>query len=217
MKVTIGELSEELLFYSNKIEITSVNDRPFMRVYLGGPHNTTKAIIYIIQTAEHKYSVCDNFDDLLGEKYFPTGSISKPFIKEKELVNELFPILDSNEESYFINGLNSLTFINYLYNRLYYYNILQFNPNDSKIKISEMGFTSTRIRKGFDQGFKMNNCKSDQIKDLLNVVIKDKKPFNLGMLKNKEFSCIIAKMKDLGLSLKIQKGSIINIEFIRKK
>ena len=121
MRNTIGELISELSVYSNLIETNTVFGFPFIRAYLSGRNNTTKAIIYVIQTSENTYASCDNEDELLGHKYFPTGSISKPFISEAKLSTELFGGFNLNEE-YKISlkeNMNLYQFIDHLHSRLW--------------------------------------------------------------------------------------------------
>ena len=180
MKSTIGEVVNEIIQYSNKIEMSIVNELPFIKVYLSGKNNTTKAIMYIIQVGNHVYSICDDYDYPIGERFFPTGNITNPFITEKEIVLGWFNN-DSNIRN-IINMKNNITYdslIEYIYNRLWYYDIIRFNPECRKIKFSELGFTSNKIRNIIDKSFIANNCKNGTIDDLIRLINNESKTFSL--------------------------------------
>lgn len=216
MRTTIGELVAELSLYSNLIEMNISSGFPFLRIYLSGRNNTTKAIMYVIQTSEHQYAAYDNEDDLLGNKCFPTGSISRPFIREDVLAKELF---GDNIESYKLsikNNMNYNDFIDYLYTRLWQYDIIKFDPKNKRLHFAGMGFTSTKIRNIINSTFSKNNHPNGKISDLFDIVIKDRKPFDLDDMKPKELKCVYATLKNIGIVPLIKDNKIIEIDFERR-
>lgn len=218
MRNTIGELISELSVYSNLIETNTVFGFPFIRAYLSGRNNTTKAIIYVIQTSENTYASCDNEDELLGHKYFPTGSISKPFISEAKLSTELFGGFNLNEE-YKISlkeNMNLYQFIDHLHSRLWYYDIINFNPSNKKIHFAGMGFTSKNIKNIINNTFRQNKHPDGKIKDLIDIVIKENKAFGIEGMKEREVKCIYATLSKIGIIPLIKNNQITEITFERR-
>ena len=145
MQSTIGEIANELLPYSNKIEMNMVNDLPFIKANISGSTGTTKAIFYVIQSELHKYAICDDYNDPLN-RYLPTGNITNPFILEKEIIQRWYNDSSDNIEINVLHDLDLESFVEYLYERLYHYGIILFNPENKDLKFSELGFNNIKIR-----------------------------------------------------------------------
>lgn len=216
MRSTIGEIVDVLLPYSNKVETTMVGGLPFVKAYLSGRNNTTKAIMYIVQMSSHIYSLCDDYDHPIGDNYFATGSTLVPFISEKEIISQWFENNKYEKEYHIHTNISYNEFIEYTYERLWYYDIIRFNPKNKKIIFSELGFNNIKIRKTIDKSFESNNCNSNTIGDLIELVMKRGKSFSLEGLKQKEINCVFSKLKSIGIISTIKHDMITMISFERK-
>lgn len=215
MQSTIGEIANELLPYSNKIEMNMVNDLPFIKANIGGSTGITKAIIYVIQTELHKYAICDDYNDPLN-RYLPTGNITNPFILEKEIIQRWYNDSSDNIEIKVLHDLDLESFVEYLYERLYHYGIILFNPENKDLKFSELGFNNIKIRNTIEKSFKFNSCESGTIKDLINIINKENKSFSLRGLREREINCIFAKLRSIGIHIVIEDKIITKLYFERK-
>lgn len=215
MQSTIGEIANELLPYSNKIEMNMVNDLPFIKANIGGSTGITKAIIYVIQTELHKYAICDDYNDPLN-RYLPTGNITNPFILEKEIIQRWYNDSNDNIEINVLHDLDFESFVEYLYERLYHYGIILFNPENKDLKFSELGFNNIKIRNTIEKSFKFNSCESGTIKDLINIINKENKSFSLRGLREREINCIFAKLRSIGIHIVIEDKIITKLYFERK-
>lgn len=218
LNVTIGELVNEILPFSPKIEMNIINECiPYVKAYLSsGTGSLSKAIIYIIQTDENQYSVCDNNNDPL-DRYVPSGSITNPFIYEKDAIHRWF---NENHQPTSIRvkeKLNFETFREYFHCILFEYEIIRFDPNERNTRMSSMGFTSAKIRRVLDNSFTESHCKDNRIKDLIDLVKYQEKPFSLQTLRSRETACVVAKLKNIGLDPTIEKNFITKIEYMRRK
>lgn len=218
MKSNIGEIIDEILPYTNRIEMSMVDDLPFIKAYLSGRHNTTKAIMYIIQVSSKMYSVCDDYDYPIGERIFPSGNPDNPFITEKEII--LAWVNNQEGIKHIINlksNIDHSSLMEYVYNRLWHYDAIRFNPDSRNLKFAELGFTSSRIRSTIDKSFSYTAYKSNTIGDLISL-INDGKSFPLYGLKDKEINCVFSKLKNIGIIATIDNNnSITRIKFDRKK
>lgn len=217
MQSTIGEIANELLPYSNKIEMNMVNDLPFIKANISGSTGTTKAIFYVVQTGIHEYAVCDDYNDPLMKRYLPTGNVSNPFILEKEIIQRWYSTnSDDDNDINVIKALNLESFIKYLYERLYYYEVIPFNPENKSLRFSELGFNNIKIRNTIEKSFKFNSCESGTINDLINIVCKENKHFSLKGLREREINCVFAKLRSIGIHAVINDKIITKLYFERK-
>lgn len=224
MHITIGELLDDILPYANKIETCFHFGRPLLKAYIAGSTGTTKFFVYIMQIRDHKYVYSDSDDVLNGERYFTTFDQDIPFIKEKDVADRWFPSEGIEEKEYDKVKIKYITgekFWGHFSSRLSYYGIIRITRDEMKKEITDMGFTSEKIKKVFKQSFIENNCSDKTIYDLVDVVCHQHKNFRLPTLRQRELTCIIGKFSDIGLDLTIdQKDNtsyISRIEFIRTK
>lgn len=213
MRTTIGEIIDIILPYSNSIEMSMVNDTPFIRTRLSGKLGFTKAYLYILQTDEHIYSIADSNNDTNGERYFPTGSVISPFIKEKDLI-QIWNGGNVNNR----NNRNNITyddFFNVFYILLWKYEIIKFNPKLFKMLIINIKFISKKVNRFIENGLLEQKCHNLTIQGLFDTLIKDKKQIHLGNIKQKEIKDFISKMKQIGIDMNINKNYITNMSFIK--
>lgn len=216
MQSTIGEVVDQLLPYSNAVETTIVDDMPFVRAYISNASNITRAMVYVVQTGMNEYSVCDTQDEMLGNKLFPTGSISKPFISERSLIKDLFGISDKSSIN-IKSKLSTTGFSKYLIDCLWRYDIIRFNPDSFKIHMSDMGFNNVKLRQVINRSFNENNRRGGTLNDLIDIITIHHKKFNLNPLKEKDIRCISAKLKNIGLIITFDNGYITGVTFERRK
>lgn len=216
MQSTIGEIVDQLLPYSNSVDSVIINDIPFVRAYISNDSNITRAILYVVQTQLHEYSVCDAPDEILGNRVFPTGSISKPFISESSFINDMFGI-KNNTSINTKNKLSASNFLKYLMDRTWYYDVTRFNPSNFRINMSEMGFNNSKLRHVINRSFSENGRRDGTLEDLMNIVVVQHKKFNLNPLKEKDIRCISAKLKNVGIIITSDNGYITGVTFERRK
>lgn len=222
MQITIGEVINELMPYANIVESSICHGVPFVVARISTASNYTIFYMYVVQTGEHQYAACDCRDNINGERFFPTGGIDRPFIVEQDVVRSMFGINSDDDISYkydtVVTGLSFADFITHLYERLSYYEIIRFKSKNLNIKIAEMGFTSVRIRRAIEEGFKNRKCYMGTIKDLIDIVIRRKDTLSLGGLKHRESNVIVAKLRDLGILITINENNCIDtVQFDKKK
>lgn len=213
MKITIGEIVNELLPYSNMVETSTIRGFPFVRALISSNNGCLRMFMYILQYSENSYYVCDT--DAFGDKYFPTGNTSKPFISEPKLIHELFNEKDEiNEEK--VRMVDNITFIDYLIDSLIKYDIIIFNKDDLKIKFSQMGFRNQNIVKTIDRSFTDNFHSDGTMDDLIDIVCKQRKTFSLGYMKPGDIRFVSLKLGDIGLNMNTIDNTIIGITFKKK-
>lgn len=217
MNITIGELVNDILPFSPKIEMNIIGGSiPYIKAYLNnGNGGISKAIIYVIQVGEHKYTVCDNNSDPL-DRFIPSGNITNPFIYEKDVIHRWF---NEQHEPTNIRIKANITFDffrKYFYDILFEYEIIRFDPNSKYITMSAMGFTSSKIRKVIDSSFIENQCKDNRIEDLIDLVMYQNKPFSLRTLRPRELGCVVGKLKNIGLDVTVEKNFITKIDYVRR-
>lgn len=216
MHITIGELTNEILPYSSKIEMNIINTCiPYVKAYLSGEGSISKAVIYIIQTNENQYSACDNNNDPL-DRYMPSGNITDPFVVEKDVIHRWFGEKCEPKKIRIKEGLNLESFRKYFYDILFDYEIIRFDPNSRNMRMSSMGFTSEKIRRVINRTFTENHCKDNRIDDLINLVREQGKPFSLQSLRHRELACVVAKLKNIGLDPTVEKNFITKINYMRR-
>lgn len=214
MRTTIGEIIDIILPYSNSIEMSMVNDTPFIRARLSGKLGFTKSYLYILQTSEHVYSIADSNDDANGERYFPTGSVISPFIKEKEIIQIWNGGYECNKNNV-NNNIKYDDFFIIFYILLWKYEIIKFNPKLFKMPIIDIKFVSKKVNKLIETGLYEQKCHNFTIHGLFNTLIKDKKQIYLGNIRQREIKDFISKMKQIGIDININKNCITNMSFIK--
>ena len=157
MRITIGEIANELIEYSNTVDVSIVNGVPFLRARISSSSNFTKCYMYVIQTDEHRYAVCDSHDDMNGERFFPSNELIGPFIKERDIIRLKYGIESTDDFTYgyesVVQNLSYEQFVDHLIRRLYEYGIIKFDPAHLSDKVSNLGFTNPRLRRYIDNEF----------------------------------------------------------------
>lgn len=217
---TIGELTNGLMEYANIIEMSVVNNLPFIRALLGnGSSGCTKAYVYIVQTDAHRYSVCDIYDDLCGNRYFPTGSKTNPFIQERDIINLKFAINNpekNGDYSSVVNNLNRSTFFDHLYKLMYSYDIIRIDPKIFSLPLINV-FSNPRIKRNIETALSEKKCHNCTIGNFINMTIRDKDSINLVNLKQKESKEIVTGLKSIGITAVIENNTIIQASFEKRK
>lgn len=211
MKVTIGEVVNELLNYTNLIQVNTVKDLPFLRAYVsGGNGKFTKCFIYIVQEKENQYSVCDYSNDSNGERVLVTGELNRPFEIEKDINKS------GNNKSDLLHIKKHIKLkevIHYLHETLYNYEITKFDPRDRSQHLSKIIIHKQRLRRIIDKSmkeFKWNGTIGDMID---NVYIK-KIPIPLNKIKDYEIRYMRSRLKQFGLYIIIENESIVDIKLM---
>lgn len=219
MRTTIGELANSLIEYSNIIEVSNSHEIPFMKVLLGGSSGFAKGYVYIVQTDEHRYSVCDNHDELNGNRMFPSRSKANPFIVEKEIIQMKFgksDVIFTNEYASVIHNLSVSEFQDHLYVLLNKYKIIKFDTKKLPLHLSRE-FKNPKIKRIIDLNFSDMKYPNGTLKDFIDIVIKNGKPFNLGNLKARERQEVCSKLQGLGFVLSLDKNVITETKFEKCK
>ena len=213
MRSTIGEIADLLSPFCNLIEMSTVKGFPFLRAFVGSD-GITKCYMYVKQIDEHVYAACDDRDDHHGRRYFPTGSITKPFVIEQELIQSWFSKPDVDPE-YYKSVRNSLTyqeFHGYMYERLLTYGIIRLDQNVRDIQISSMDFTSVKIKRTIDRIMKGHGYRVGTIGDLFDIVVVQQKPLILDGLKSKEVQVLVNKLRCAGVKCIMDGNTIVGLQ-----
>lgn len=220
MKITIGELVNELMLYSRNIEINMAGPLPFLKADLGDNDRYTRGHIYIVQVAEHQYSICDYHDDIHGNRYLPTQNLDHPFIKEKRLSQLKFglPVEDIEKHSIVLNA-GYLAFLNHFYRLLFQYGVTKVNPTVfyKQITDPEVIPLPSRVAKGLESIFKGRNIPDPTILDLITLVKNPSEVFTIRGIKEKDIKILEAKFESIGIILTMQKNVITDIHFEKIK
>lgn len=215
MQPTIGEIIDVLTPYANLLEVRTVNGFPFVRAHLAGSDGITKCYMYVKQIAEHQYAACDDRDDLHGRRFFPTGSISKPFVVEEELIHSWFSCgTNKDVRDYYDSVRNELSysdFLGYMYERLIEYDIIKFDQKVRDTKISMMDFSSVKIKRTIDRIMKGHGYRVGTIWDLFDLVMIKKEALTLEGLKSKEIQVLVSKLKCVGVDCVVNGYTIEHI------
>lgn len=219
MKITIGELVNELMLYSRSIQMNMTGEFPFLKAEIGNASKYTKAHIYIVQVSEHCYSVGDYHDDLHGNRYVPTQNISNPFVKEKTLIQRMYDIRDhDNEKDSIALNLDYLNFLDHMYNLLFQYGIIKIDPKTFNKNILDRDTVplSARVTKGLEAIFKDRKITDPKIKDLITIVKSPSDVFNIYGMKERAVKEMQTKFRNIGINLVVEKNVITDIHFEKK-
>lgn len=220
MLYTIGELIDDILPYVGNIETSLVNGIPFIRTNIISSNLITQSYLYIVQVDDYTYTACDDPEDSNGNRYFPCGTISRPLIKEKEMIRSWFcdrkvkvpPSLRS------VSCVNRVEFLKYFYKLLNEYKVISVKDDLIKTPLIDLGFNNSKIKDQIADSFIRNGMKrNSDSNDLINIVNLQKKTFRLDTLKGKDRQFIAHKLSDVGLQIIIHNDSIDEIRFERPK
>lgn len=211
MVITIGEIVNEILPFSNQVTSSIVNGFPYVNAPIRGSGSCPKIYVSVVQFDNHVYAAAVTDDVFNGNKFIPTGNSSKPFIREKYFMR-------GNEQSAdrIVSRIQLREFHSWWFKQLYDYGVICFNPDNLTTQVRSLGFNSLKIRRTLERMFSKNHCRFGNIEELINLVNNQKKSFDLTNLLDKELSCVNAKLRNLGLLVTIKDGYIINIDYERK-
>lgn len=202
MHYTLGDIVNIILPYSNDIDIKIMHGMPFLKASIKNRYKFTKYWMYVIQSNDNTYSICESYDDVFN-RYYPSGNLDRPFISESDVVKKIFNLEIDNDISYrydkVISDLDLDKFFLYFIKRLCRNNIIRFNIKNLDNRVLTLGFTSPRILRTLERGFESRNIHNGTISDLLDIIVKRNESFSLGKLKEKEIRVIEIKLKELGL------------------
>lgn len=211
MKVTIGEIINELYPYSTRISTYTVQSLPYVTAPIRSGGNITRIWLSVLQTSEHKYAVATTEDIHNGNDIIPTADMNRPFVREKNYLSmEVLP------DDLIVERIDRSQFKGWLYKQLYDYDIIRFNPVNWYVKMSDMGFNSSKIRRAIDQEFNNHHLRGGTILDLITIVGDRGSAFKLPALANKELSCVNAKLRNLGLVPTFNGTNIIRMEYDKR-
>ena len=148
MNITIGELVNVLIPYTSRIEVLYIDTIPIIKAYLQRRNMVCRALMYIAQTNENSYTVIDNCDDINNRIYLSSNK-EKPFVVIKEIIPHVFSMntMDFPEDISIKKDIRYTEFIDYLYQRLFYYGIIKFNPKYfNTIITQDMNINSNKIK-----------------------------------------------------------------------
>lgn len=212
MPITLGCISNILMPYCNKVELTHTNGVPLLRAYLSTNTGFTRGYMYVVQHDDGLFSACDNPDDLHGNRFFPSGLVDKPFISEKEVINRYASDRSpSAQYTSIITHATSKEIMRYVFDTLYRYQITKVDVTTLGTVMIDMGFTSTRIKRSIDKAFSENKAHVGRIMDLFDIIWLQHKHFVLPQLRQREIAVIIAKLRDLGITAKCNDRGICDV------
>lgn len=218
MVITIGDLTNSLLPYANTIEMSIINNTPFIRSLLGSALGFTKLYLYIVQVDEHRYSVCSSSDDTNGNRFFPTGDKTNPFIQERDIIQLKFGSNGSSSGDYssLITDLTVDAFFDHLYSLLFEYRIIRINPKIFPDPLSNL-FDNQKIKRNIEAEFRSFGRTKGTTKDFIEHVIRYKNKFNLGNLKSREIKEVVSKLKSIGININMSGNMIIDASLEKYK
>lgn len=219
MRITIGELINELSSYSRNIEIKTVGNVPFIKADIGNEY-FTKGHIYIVQVSEHKYSICDCQDDLHGNRYIPTQDKDNPFIKEKMIIQNKFQyksedIEEEDDENSIVLNIGYLSFLEKFYEILFKYQVIKVDPKifNDRITMLESLKPYQRLISQMNLIFKSKKIPDAKVRDLIRIVKLPQNSFNIRSMKKGDIKILETQFKKMGIHLIIRKNVIADLYF----
>jgi len=218
MKITIGELINEVMKYSSSVEMIMKNGIPYVHAYMSNSKNHIMSYLNIAQTDEFIYYAIDDINETCGARFIPNGSTSKPFIRELDRIHELYGGIGFIDDSYTLSVENAnyeefmIFFINLLIDR----EVIKVTPNIMKLKIEDIGFHNVKIRRIISKVFNESNMRTGTIQDLIYLILVYKKKFNISSLRSKDIQFVYDKLKDYGIICEIKDGIINGITFEKR-
>lgn len=219
MLITIGDIANEIMCYSDSVEVTNVHSIPFIRAPLTNSKGIAKCYIYVIQMEDGRYTTCDIDDEIDESRLFPLGSISEPFVSEKEMIIQWLGHKDATSSCSHYSVRHNLTyteFIIHFYGVLIQRGVIMDISSNLKRQLNSLGFTNEKIIRTINDEFRKRNCMDQTIGSFIDLVNIEHKPFVLDGLKIRELHCIRAKLRDLGFIASFYDNAINHIVFKKK-
>ena len=215
--ITIGELSNELLKYSNYVTTTLYRNVPYTVAALSDKNGYTQAYMYIVQNIEGVYAACTDITDSGGARFFPTGNITKPFIRELDMIHQMFGGEASLQERCYssINNASYQEMIEYIYQRLIQFRIVEPNKTIVEKKVSCLGFNNPKVARVINKGFNRRGVRSGTVWDLMMLVNGLRESFSLEGLQTKDIDSIYNRLKGVGVLAEIKSEYIVDITFLK--
>lgn len=215
--VTIGELSNELLKYSNYVTTMMFKNMPYTTVALSGKNGYVQAYMYIIQLNEGTYSARTDITDCGGARFFPTGNTKNPFVRELEQIHQMFGGQSTLNERFYsaIDNASYEDMIVYIYERLMQFKIIEPNKTVFGKRVMSLNFKDPKVIRILNKGFNRRGLRTGTIWDLIIVVNGRRESFSLEGLSAREIDCIYNKFKNIGILLEIESNYIVDISFLK--
>jgi len=210
MRITIGELTNELLPYSKIIDTRLVGTIPFTKAILGDMSGITMGYIYIAQVGEHKYSVADADNEMEGRLYIPTQSKINPLISEEEFARKWIGNNDAEEKDDMVTkNLDYVEFVKHFHQILLDHQMIKLTQKTLDTPVTSIGLSTLKLSKSL-------SCKSKEalVKDVLYSIKKS--PMKLEGVKEKDVLEIVEKFKHLGVFLNTMEKTLLDFQLEKK-
>ncbi|MDE7346537.1 MAG: hypothetical protein K2N48_07340 [Muribaculaceae bacterium] len=216
MQITIGEITDIILPYTNSIEIAQYHGRPYVTARMSNSDHLCCFIMYITQTAPHVYAMADGYHDTAGMRYIPDVSIEHPLIAERDMARRLYGTGSWEPFTDVRTNVGVDEFVSYLIDCLSSYRLIRYNVNRKDELVNGADIRSTRIKRAIEKAFKDHGYHIGTIGDLVELTMVKKKTIQFKGLKSKEMKTIVTRLKTFGLSCSIEDDFITAVEFDRR-
>lgn len=218
MKITIGEILNIVIPFSNNLEVSEAYGSPFMTASISNASGFRKFFIYVKQTADHEYAVCDSIDNNNGNRYYVSKSNEKPFIMERDVIRQQLGSgpPDPNWYDTVRVGLNKEAFTNHFIDLLIQYDVIRFRRESESIILEDMGIRSDKIKRAIKKAFKDHSYVKGSIQNLLDIVYFKGDRFWMRGCGLKEMQVVSSKLRTIGLLSTIEHDFITSIQFDKR-
>lgn len=218
MIYTIGEIANILIPYCQRVELTSHNNIPLIRAYLTQGNGFVRGYMYVVQNEDGSYSACDNDDDIHGKRFFPTGTMIKPFVSEHEVIEKWNAIESSyvEEPLGILKNATAKQFFSYMCRRLYFYEVTTCSDKTLDTRLVDLGFNNSRLKRAIEKAFDVNKCYRGTIEDMLDIVSRRNMPFVMANMKHRETTVVAAKLRELGVHVKLSDSRIMEANLVKQ-
>lgn len=217
MIISIGDIVNELVKYSNKVEAQYIGSTPVLKAFLSQSNCLTRAYLYVAQVSDTKYTAYADVFDNCGYGFLPTGMSEFPFIREIEQIkNMVGGSLDVDERySRSIKDADYPELIDFIYETLVSYKIVAAGKTLLNSKISSL-ITNPKLVRSIDRSFVANGKRDGTVHDMYDIVVRDRKKFVLNEVKTKDRKLLTQKLADRGIGITITGDKITDVTFKRK-
>lgn len=218
MKITIGEIINFILPFSNKIDVKEVRGSPFIKASIVDGSNFRQFFLYVIQTSEHEYAVVDSINDTNGNEFYVNISTEKPFIIERDIIRQQHGS-GTPDDSWYANvkvGMDKRSFMDHMIDLLIHYDVIRYRKDSDNIVLSEFGINNDKIKRAVKKAFKDQDYPRGTVDNLLDIVYRKGNKFWMRGCSSKEMQVVSSKLKSIGLICVIEQDFITSIQFDRR-